>query len=59
MGSMTYRVGNGQTRDVGWGPAASQDIRQQISGQEVAGFCHPHGGVERRVIQGLEDAGYD
>jgi peptidoglycan/xylan/chitin deacetylase (PgdA/CDA1 family) len=38
--------------------AASRDIRQQISGQEVVGFC-PYGGVERRVLQGLEDAGYD
>jgi peptidoglycan/xylan/chitin deacetylase (PgdA/CDA1 family) len=39
--------------------AASRRILQQVSGQDVAGFCYPGGAVERRVIEGVEHAGYD
>jgi peptidoglycan/xylan/chitin deacetylase (PgdA/CDA1 family) len=38
--------------------AASRDLLQQVSGQDVMGFCYPYGSIERRVIQGVKDAGY-
>jgi peptidoglycan/xylan/chitin deacetylase (PgdA/CDA1 family) len=38
---------------------ASRDVLRQVSGQDVAGFCYPYGSIERRVIQGVKDAGYD
>ena len=37
----------------------SRHILQQVSGQDVTGFCYPWGNVERRVIDSVEDAGYD
>ena len=39
--------------------ATSRDILRQVSGQNVAGFCYPYGSVDRRVIDSVEDAGYD
>jgi peptidoglycan/xylan/chitin deacetylase (PgdA/CDA1 family) len=38
---------------------ASRDVLRQVSGQDVAGFCYPYGSIERRVIQGVKEAGYD
>jgi peptidoglycan/xylan/chitin deacetylase (PgdA/CDA1 family) len=39
--------------------ATSRDILWQVSGQDVAGFCYPYGSVDHRVIDSVEDAGYD
>jgi peptidoglycan/xylan/chitin deacetylase (PgdA/CDA1 family) len=39
--------------------ATSRHILQQVSGQQVAGFCYPGGAVERHIIEGVEHAGYD
>jgi peptidoglycan/xylan/chitin deacetylase (PgdA/CDA1 family) len=39
--------------------ATSRHILQQVSGQDVAGFCYPYGSLEHRGIKSVGDAGYD
>lgn len=39
--------------------ADSRDILRSVSGQDVTGFCYPFGSMEPRVIEDVEDAGYD
>ena len=36
----------------------SKQILREVSGQDVAGFCYPYGDVDRRVVDGVRDAGY-
>jgi peptidoglycan/xylan/chitin deacetylase (PgdA/CDA1 family) len=38
---------------------ASRRILQQVSDQDVAGFCYPGGAVERHIVEAVERAGYD
>lgn len=37
---------------------ASRDILREVSGQPVDGFCYPYGHLDRRVLDGVERAGY-
>jgi peptidoglycan/xylan/chitin deacetylase (PgdA/CDA1 family) len=37
----------------------SRRILQDISGQDVAGFCYPHGYHDARVVRCVQVAGYD
>jgi peptidoglycan/xylan/chitin deacetylase (PgdA/CDA1 family) len=36
----------------------SRRILQEISGQDVAGFCYPWGDVDERAVNGVQAAGY-
>jgi peptidoglycan/xylan/chitin deacetylase (PgdA/CDA1 family) len=36
----------------------SRAALQEISGQEVAGFCYPYGHIDDRVIEAVRTAGY-
>ena len=38
--------------------AVSRDILREVSGQPVDGFCYPYGHLDRRVLDGVERAGY-
>ena len=37
----------------------SRRILQDITGQDVAGFCYPYGHIDRRVVEGVQAAHYD
>jgi peptidoglycan/xylan/chitin deacetylase (PgdA/CDA1 family) len=37
----------------------SRRILQDITGQEVAGFCYPYGHLDRRAVDGVQAAQYD
>ena len=37
----------------------SRAILQDVTGSDVAGFCYPYGHLDRRVVAGVQDAGYD
>jgi peptidoglycan/xylan/chitin deacetylase (PgdA/CDA1 family) len=37
----------------------SRAALQEISGQEVAGFCYPYGHIDDRVVAAVRSAGYD
>jgi len=36
----------------------SRRILQDISGQEVTGFCYPYGDLDERSVKGAQEAGY-
>jgi len=36
----------------------SRRILQEISGQEITGFCYPWGDVDERSVNGVQEAGY-
>jgi peptidoglycan/xylan/chitin deacetylase (PgdA/CDA1 family) len=37
----------------------SRQILQDVTGSPVSGFCYPYGQVSRRVVDGVQEAGYD
>jgi peptidoglycan/xylan/chitin deacetylase (PgdA/CDA1 family) len=37
----------------------SRQILQDITGSAVAGFCYPYGHLNRRVVDGVQETGYD
>jgi peptidoglycan/xylan/chitin deacetylase (PgdA/CDA1 family) len=39
--------------------AHSRQILQDLTGTEVAGFCYPYGTLDRRVLDGVGEAGYE
>jgi len=39
--------------------ARSRAILQELTGQEVRGFCYPWGRLDARVVTAVQDAGYD
>ena len=37
----------------------SRRILQEITGQEISGFCYPYGHLDERTVKAVEAAGYD
>ena len=50
-----------QTTDLALGreQRLSRQILQDITGSTVSGFCYPYGHLSRRVVNGVQEAGYD
>lgn len=37
----------------------SRQVLQDVSGQDVRGFCYPYGDLDGRVVNGVREAGYE
>ena len=37
----------------------SRQILQDVTGSVVSGFCYPYGHVTGRIVEGVQEAGYD
>ena len=50
-----------QTTDLALGreQRLSRQILQDVTGSAISGFCYPYGHHSRRVINGVQEAGYD